>query len=216
MIEVTEYAKLLIALLAIVDIPGNVPLFLQQTARFSTTDRLTVSLTTGVTSGAILLAFAFFGEAVLATFGITIAAFRILGGIVILLIALDMLGFVGSEDPNSQPSGDDNSTPVAVGIFPLAVPLFAGPGAIATVMVYAHEDFHSDHDLIVGAVIVTAAVAIIVGLVAASFVGRFVGSLAQKVLNRLLGMIVGSLGIEFIIEGIADFFPGLATAVTAG
>jgi multiple antibiotic resistance protein len=217
MIEVTEYAKLLIALLAIVDIPGNVPLFLQQTARFSTTDRLTVSLTTGVTAGAILLAFAFFGEAVLATFGITIAAFRILGGIVILLIALDMLGFVGSEDPSSQPfGGDDNSTPVAVGIFPLAVPLFAGPGAIATVMVYAHEDFHSDHDLIVGAVIVTAAVAIIIGLVAASFVGRFVGSLAQKVLNRLLGMIVGSLGIEFIIEGIADFFPGLTTAVTAG
>jgi multiple antibiotic resistance protein len=126
-----------------------------------------------------------------------------------------MLGFVGSEDPNSQPSGDDNSTPVAVGIFPLAVPLFAGPGAIATVMVYAHEDFHSDHDLIVGGVIVTAAVAIIAGLVAASFVGRFVGSLTQKVLNRLLGMIIGSLGIEFMIEGIAAFFPGLASAVTS-
>lgn len=211
MIELTEYLKLLVALLAIVDIPGNVPMFLQQTSRFSLTGRLLAALTAGLASGAILLVFAFFGETVLASFGITIAAFKILGGIVILLLALDMLGLLGRHGDDREHDAN-NSNPVAVGIFPLAVPLFAGPGSIAAVMVYAHEDFHSDHDLIIAALVVTTASAIVLGLVGASFAGRFIGPTTQQVLNRLLGMVVGALGVEFILEGIAAFFPHLNAA----
>lgn len=210
MFDTSEYLKLLVALMAIVDIPGNVPMFLQQTARFSIGGRLIAALTAGLVSGLILLVFAFYGDVVLASFGITIAAFKILGGIVILLIALEMLGLIG-RGGGEQGGTLDAHNPVAVGIFPLAVPLFAGPGAISAVMVYAHDDFHSDHDLIVAALVVSTAAAIVVGLSLASFVGRFMGPTTQQVLNRLLGMIVGALGVEFILEGIASFYPGIAT-----
>ncbi len=209
MFDTTEYLKLFVALMAIVDIPGNVPMFLQQTARFAVGGRLIAALTAGLVSGAILLVFAFYGESVLASFGITIAAFKILGGIVILLIALDMLGLIGSND-GERANEDEGQNPVAVGVFPLAVPLFAGPGAISTVMVYAHEDFHSDHDLIIATLVASTATAIVIGLSLAAFVGRFLGPTTQQVLNRLLGMVVGALGVEFILEGIAAFYPGIA------
>ncbi len=154
----------------------------------------------------------FFGETLLASFGITIAAFKILGGLVVLLIALDMLGLLGKEDQSSDTAASDQG-PVSIGIFPLAVPLFAGPGTITAVMVYAHEDFHlghADHDLIVAAVILSAASLLAVGLAFGGFLGRFIGALAQVVMNRLLGMLVGALGVEFILEGIVAFFPAIA------
>lgn len=99
--------------------------------------------------------------------------------------------------------------PVAVGIFPMAVPLFAGPGAISIVMVYGHKATQSDHDLIVGAVIATASLAVIVGLTLAAAVSRFLGPITQSVINRLFGLIIGTMGVEFILEGAAATFPNL-------
>ncbi len=209
MILETEYVKLLIALVAIIDIPGNIPVFLQQTAKLSPAQRLVTSLTAAVATAVILLTFAFFGETLLASFGITIAAFKILGGLVVLLIALDMLGLLGKEDQSSDTTASDQG-PVSIGIFPLAVPLFAGPGTISAVMVYSHEEFHSNHDLIVAAVILSAAAALAVGLAFGGLLGRLIGAVTQVVMNRLLGMLVGALGVEFILEGIVAFFPAIA------
>jgi len=209
MFDTAEYVKLIVALLAILDLPGNVPMFLQQTLRFSAGGRLVTALTAGIATGIILLAFAVFGEALLASFGITLAAFKVLGGIVILIIALEMLGL--REATLEADADGDEANPIAVGIFPLAVPLLAGPGAIAAVMVYAHEKFHSDHDLIVATVIATASAAIVLVFFAAMFAGRFIGPVSPRVMNRLLGMIVGALGVEFMLEGVAAFFPGVAS-----
>ncbi len=207
MFDTTEYVKLIIALLAILDLPGNIPMFLQQTLRFSLGGRLVAALTAGVAAGVILLTFALFGDALLTSFGITLPAFKILGGLVILLLALEMLGL--RTDTLELETDDDEANPIAIGIFPLAVPLLAGPGAIATVMVYAHEKFHSDHDLIVASVIATASATIILVFSAASLAGRFIGPVSQRVMNRLLGMVVGALGVEFMLEGVAAFFPGI-------
>ncbi len=91
----------------------------------------------------------------------------------------------------------------------MAVPLFAGPGAISTLMVYSHASFHSNHDLIMGALII--AIVIIIGLLGAVILTYLISSLAQQVMNRLLGMVVGALGIEFVLEGLAKFFPALTT-----
>ncbi|MEM9045194.1 MAG: MarC family protein [Pseudomonadota bacterium] len=207
MIDTAEYIKLLIALLAIVDVPGNVPMFLQQTQKMSTAGKLLAALTAGVATAAILLLFAFFGHAVLDAFGITLPAFKILGGVVIFLIALEMLGL--RPGGHSDAHGGHQTNPVVVGIFPMAVPLFAGPGTISAVMVYSHEEFHSDHDLIIMLLIVTVSAAIVIGMAGASAVSRLISPLTQDIMNRLLGMIVGALGIEFILEGIGAFFPEL-------
>lgn len=206
MIESAEYLKLLIALVAIIDIPGNIPIFVQQTSKLTPLERAVAAITASTATCIILLTFAFFGEAVLSSFGITIAAFKILGGIVVLLIALELLGLKG--EPATQSDNDPSTSgPIAIGIFPLAVPMFAGPGSITAVMVYAHEDFHSNHDLIVMSVVASAAVILAVGLLLAGLLSRFIGPTAQVVMNRLLGMLVGALGVEFILEGLAEFFP---------
>lgn len=210
-----EYLHLLVVLVAIVDIPGNLPMFLQCTGAMSRAQRMVTAVTAAIATALILTVFAFFGETILGTFGITIAAFKILGGLVILLMALEMLGLMG--DPSSDHSGNSDN-PVAVGVFPMAVPLFAGPGSISAVMVFAHYDPMSAetapigflaHEMVVAAVILTVAVLILLGLAAASRLDRFLTPLVQDVLNRLLGIIVGALGVEFILEGIAEFFPGL-------
>jgi len=208
-IELAEYLKLFIALIAIIDIPGNIPVFLQQTQRLDFAARVIAAATAGIATGIILFAFAMYGDVILDAFGITISAFRILGGLVVLLIALDMLGLVRTSAVAADPDDPEANHPVAIGIFPMAVPLFAGPGAITAVMIYAHQEFHSDHDLIVTVLIVSAATAVAVGLSFASVLARWIGPTTQVVLNRLLGMIVGALGVEFILEGIQDFFPSL-------
>lgn len=204
-IDVANLIKLSIALIAIVDIPGNVPMFLQQTGPMTGKERRVTAFVSAIATVIILIVFANFGETILSSFGITIDAFRVLGGIVVLLIALDMLGLLGEGTVNYGAA--DTPTPVLVGIFPMAVPLFAGPGAITAVMIYAHEaEAHPEHHIHVSSVIVIVGIAILLGLLAASLLARLISPVAQAVLNRLLGMIVGALGVEFILEGLQGFF----------
>jgi MarC family membrane protein len=206
MVVVAEYFKLFVALVAIVDIPGNIPVYLQQTEKFAKAEMRIAAISAGIATGTVLLFFALLGELLLATFGITLAAFKILGGIVIIAIALELLGII--KTAATTDAIDVGQNPVAVGIFPLAVPLFAGPGAIAAVIAYGHEHFHAQHDLIMTLVIMTVATAVAAGLLAANAISRYLSDTAHKVMNRLLGIVVGSLGVEFILEGIAAFFPG--------
>ncbi|MEP1206977.1 MAG: MarC family protein [Rhizobiaceae bacterium] len=204
--DAAEYVKLLVALVAILDIPGNVPVFLQQTGKFSQREKMITAAVTTVTTGIVLLAFGIFGQQVLASFGISIASFKVLGGLVVLLIALELLGLLPEQSTATGASVADKS-PVVVGIFPLAVPLMAGPGAITAVMVSAHEEYHAHHDIIVVAVILSACAMLLIGLLAASFLGRVIGPVSQIILNRLLGVIVGALGVEYILEGLGEYFP---------
>ena len=203
--DVSELVKLSIALIAIIDVPGNIPMFLQRTASMSPGERRLTAVVSAIATVAILLSFAHAGEPILETFGITIDAFRILGGLVVLLIALDMLGLLGAS---AIAYGDEEeANPVVTGVFPLAVPLFAGPGAISAVMIYAHEmDQYASHDVYVSLIIVVVGAFLCLGLLLASVLGRLIGPVAQNVMNRLLGIIVGSLGVEFILEGLAGFF----------
>ncbi|MEM9762000.1 MAG: MarC family protein [Pseudomonadota bacterium] len=205
MLEWTELIKLTVALIAVVDIPGNVPMFLQQTGKMTGRDRRVTAAVAGVTTAVILIIFANAGETILAAFGISIDAFRVLGGIVVLLIALDMLGLTGSGEGGM--AAEEHPNPIVTGVFPMAVPLFAGPGAVTAVMIYAHNtDKHPHQDLVVSVIVLAISALIVIGLLLASMLSHVITPVAQAVLNRLLGMIVGALGVEFILEGLAGFF----------
>ncbi|MEM8959753.1 MAG: MarC family protein [Pseudomonadota bacterium] len=200
--EWPELIKLTIALIAVIDVPSTVPIFLQQTRRMSPAARQLTALVAGVATAAVLLIFANFGEVILSSLGITIDAFRILGGIVMLLIALEMLGLIGDPERSYRASKDPNA--ISIGVFPIAVPLSAGPGPISTVMIYAHQaDVSDSHDAHVSLIILIVSAAVAVCLFLVSLFGHLIGQTTQTVLNRLLGMIVGALGIQFILEGVA-------------
>lgn len=165
------------------------------------------ALTAGAATAGVLLLFVFMGETILDVFGISIDSFKIVGGLVILLMALEMLGLIGGASDSARNPGSQH--PVAVGIFPMAVPLLAGPGAMSAVLVYAHHDHHPGHDLIITGVVLTVSLLIVVSLAAASFVGHLLGPVTQSVINRLLGIIVATMGVEFLIDGLGSAFPNL-------
>ena len=204
--DYAEYVKLRVALVAIIDIPGNIPIFLQQTGKLDERQRMITALTATVATCGILMIFGIFGQQVLAGFGISIASFKVLGGLVVLLIALEQLG-LRPEPPIDPEAASADTGPIVLGIFPLAVPMMAGPGAITAVMVSSHDDYHAHHDIIVIAVILTACVLLLVSLLATCFLGRIIGPISQIILNRLMGIIVGALGIEYMLDGLAEYFP---------
>jgi len=202
MFDWAEYLQFLIVLIAIIDVPGNIPVFLQQTTRMTNVERRLTAVYSGIATFLVLVVFAFLGELVLKSFGISLADFKILGGLVILFFSLEMLGLIKLSS-----AGTDDcqmNRPLQIAIFPLAIPLFAGPGAISVVLVYAHHDFQSSHDLIVAALVLGVSVAVALGMLAASFLSYFIGPTVQLVMNRLLGMLVGALGIEFIATGVLE------------
>ena len=202
MINWPEYVQFLIVLIAIVDIPGNVPVFLQQTQDFTHKQRQAAAIFSGIATFFVLIFFAFAGEVILLTFGISLADFKVLGGIVVLLLALEMLGLL--DFSAAQAAAAAKRTPVTVAVFPMAVPLFAGPGSISAVLIYAHYDFVSNHDVFIAALLFGASCLVAAGMLTASLLSQVIGPTTQVVLNRVLGMLVGALGIEFISAGVRE------------
>lgn len=180
-------------------------MFVALTENFSKRKQRQISFVTALTYASLLLVFAYFSESILAMFGITLEAFKVAGGILLLLNALDMM----KSSPVSKGTVDRLSNGVSVGIVPLAIPILAGPGAISTIIVFAHLHEGFAHKLIVTGVIVSAS-AIIYGLFLVTVkMGSFLGPTAATVINRIMGLIIASIGIEFILDGVGEHFPRL-------
>ena len=129
------FALALPAVLFIVDPIGVVPLFVAMTAKDSPEKCKGMALRASVTAGSILIFFALFGSLIFQVFGVTLAAFRVAGGLLLMLTALDMLRAQRPGTKTSEAETEEGSAQEDIAIVPLAMPLLAGPGAIATVMV---------------------------------------------------------------------------------
>jgi multiple antibiotic resistance protein len=204
MSEWTEYTKLLAGLIAIVNPLGAIPIYLQLTASLSITEKKKIAAVAAISTAIILILFTLGGTAILSFFGITIDAFRVAGGMLLLVMALNMMGAVAQEKHSTDP--DDMKT---IGIMPLAVPLMAGPGAISTVIVYSGQSASLVHTMLVVGVVLTVAAAIYVLLRGGALGSRFLGPVTVSVFNRIMGLIIAAIGVEFILDGIAAHYPGL-------
>ena len=203
----TEYSKLLIGLFAIAGPLSTLPVFLGLTKDRSTSEKNRVALVAVITFAIALIIFTYFGQAILNIFGISIAAFRIAGGILLLLTALDMMRSDDGEQPVERTT---NSKSMAIGIVPIAIPLLSGPGAISTIIVYANAHQSMEHLLLVSLVIITVALLVYLTFRLALAMGPLLGDTATTVMNRVMGLIVASIAIEFILHGIAEHFPQLS------
>ena len=206
MLNWPEYTKLLAGLLAITNPLASIPVFLGLADSRTPAERHRIALIAAITFTATLFVFTFFGEALLKLFGITIEAFRIAGGVLLLLIALEMM----RPQPGApEPDGTDNSGRTSMGVIPLAIPMLSGPGAISTIIIYAHRHESLSHDLIVSGVIISVGVIVFVALRLASPVGSILGKTGMTVFNRIMGLIIAAIAVEFIIDGLAAHFPAL-------
>ncbi|MBN7785237.1 MarC family protein [Ponticoccus gilvus] len=192
-------------LFVVIDPVGLAPIFIALTADTDDRHRRAVALRAVLIAGSLLTLFAFFGEAVLGFIGISMPAFRIAGGILLFLTALDMLFQRRTKRREDQADEEDFPDP---SVFPIAIPLIAGPGAIATMILLAGR---AEGALGMAAVLGVMAAVLMLALLlflSAGVIERGLGRTGINVVTRLLGMLLAALSVQFVLDGLRDF--GLA------
>ena len=203
-------AKAALALFAIVDPVGVIPIFLTATMGFSETQRSIAARLAAITVITVLAVFTFIGEPLLAFFNIRIAAFSVAGGLLLLLLALSMVQAHVSPQRQTREEAEEAVEKDAVGVVPLGVPLLAGPGAITHVIVAsgaAPGDLLHQSALLIPIVLVGLSVWLSFRL--APIIARKMGATGIHVVTRLMGLIIAAISIEMIATGLGQLFPGL-------
>ena len=206
--ELTQFIAAFVTLFVIIDPIGLTPLFAALTQGMTQAQRRAIALRALIVAAGILLLFAILGEAVLGFIGISMPAFRIAGGILLFLTALDMLFERRTKRREDQADSEPEERPDP-SVFPLAIPLIAGPGSIATVILLAGQQPGLAGALITwGVALAVLAVGLLLFLTA-GLLERALGRTGINVVTRLLGMLLAALSVQFVLDGLADF--GLAT-----
>ncbi len=210
--DILELLKAALALFAIVDPVGVIPIFLMATRGYTLAQSRTAARVAALTVLGVLTIFAFAGEALLGFFGIRLAAFSVAGGLLLLLLALSMVEAHVSPQRQTQDEAIEAEEKDSVGVVPLGVPLLAGPGAITHVIVAAGalEGQTLQRGLLL---IPVALVALSVWLSfrAAPVIAQRLGKTGIHVVTRLMGLIIVAISIEMIARGLGQLFPGLLT-----
>ena len=195
--DVALFFEAFILLFAVVDAVGTVPIFIGLTEGY-TGDRKRIVKQAVVISTAVLVVFALFGWLIFDAFGITINDFRVAGGIILFIVAVDHLR--GEEDRSRglEPSG--------IAAFPLATPLLAGPGAISTVIIISAAPYSPFLALVV--IACNAALSFFV-LSGSDRVRKAMGKNGTIALSRITALLIAALAVSFIATGIAGLFPGV-------
>lgn len=190
-----------VTLFVIIDPIGLVPLFVALTQGMTARERRAIGLRAILVAAILLTLFAGAGEAVLGFVGISMPAFRIAGGILLFLTALDML-FERRAKRREDQTGEDRPDP---SVFPLAIPLIAGPGAIATMILLAgQQPGWTGLAAVVGVMLAVLALVMALFLTASLF-ERALGRVGINVVTRLLGMLLAALSVQFVLDGLRDF-----------
>jgi len=207
MLDWSEYGKLLVALWALINPLGAIPIFLGLTEHYPAA-RQHIGSVAAVAVGVILIAFVFVGQAVLQVFGIHIPSFRIAGGLLLLSVAFAMMHTADHETPEALPDEPGATTPDSVAVVPLATPILAGPGAISAVILYAHKSTSPSHYVVICTIIVAVAASIWVVLRLAPVLASLIGRTGVRIFTQFMGLLIAALAVEFITQGLAAIFPG--------
>ncbi|MFA8440547.1 MarC family protein [Yoonia sp.] len=204
----TELPALIAAfttLFIIIDPPGLAPVFIALTQGMTATHRRTIAIRAFLVAAGLMMVFLFLGEAVLGFIGISMDAFRIAGGILLFLTALDMLfqrRQARREDNAAEGQAEHHDDP---SVFPLALPLIVGPGAITTVILLAGQaEGAADMGAIAG-VIIAVLLIVLLAFFAAPAIERALGKTGLNIVTRVLGMLLAALAVQFVLDGLRGF-----------
>lgn len=191
---------------------GGVPIFLTMTEEHASS-RHKIAIGASVTVLTVLICAAFFGEQALKLFGISLNSFRVIGGILLLILALDMLNARMSRAKSTpEEQHEAVSSRRELSIVPLGTPLLAGPGAMSSAIIFMTEarGFGQGHQIGIVLMILAASAITLLTLLFATWLGPRLGRTALNVMKRLMGLILGAIAIEFIVGGLRAMLPGLA------
>jgi multiple antibiotic resistance protein len=191
-----------VTLLVVIDPLGLAPIFAALTQGYPDKRKKEVAIRGTTLGAAILFIFALAGDVLLEALGIGIPAFRIAGGILLFLLSLDMI-FASPSGLRSRTvrEQEEISYEHDISVFPLAIPLLAGPGAITTVLLYTGERSPTELAAFV-AVLLTVLLLTLLSLLLASRIMRLFRETGSNVLTRVLGVLLAALAVQFVLDGI--------------
>ena len=190
-----EVVKAVITLFVVIDPIGIIPLFASYTEKMQTKDRKSVSQTATITAGVLLFVFAIAGTQIFAILGIDIFSFMIAGGILLLIVSIELLTH------GAWRFGGDARTDGS-GVVPLAFPLLAGPGAITSVIISYQTS---------GIIVTILSIAIVIAityliLLLVDPIYRFLGKRGSMVVTRVFAVIVAAFAVQYIVEGVKQIY----------
>jgi multiple antibiotic resistance protein len=189
-----------VTLFLIIDPIGLMPMFIALTQGSSWAERRGIALRSTGVAFFVLALFALGGEKLLTAVGISMPAFRISGGLLLFLTAVDMLFEKRSARRDKQSEDSERPDP---SVFPLATPLIAGPGSMAAAILLAGQNNHQLNDIFItiSAVICVLIVALVL-FFSSGFLEKLLGKTGINVITRLLGMLLAALSVQFVVDGL--------------
>jgi len=204
------FGSALVTFLVIIDPPGCAPIFASLTRGASAAHRRTMAIRSSVIAWGVLMFFALLGKPMLHALGISLASFRIAGGVMLFMIALDMVferrtqrREVRAQSIEGTPQADD------ISVFPMAIPMISGPGSIASAMLWvSRADSPAQVLTVLGAITVVILITMAF-LLAAGPLMRLIGERIEAMITRILGVILAALAAQFVVDGLKQSFPAL-------
>lgn len=208
----TEWAylfKIGLALFAIVNPIGSVPIFISATQGWPAEDRERTARTAAVTVFLVLASSVFFGDRILDFFGISIPSFQVGGGILLMLIAISMLQGRISHVRQTPEEAQEVADREVIAVVPLSIPLLAGPGAISSMIIAAQQTgtFWGHVSLVLPVTVICLLVWTTLRL--SVNIAHRLGTIGINIVTRLMGLVLAAMAVEFIAHGIHGLFPGI-------
>lgn len=206
------------ALLAIIDPVGNVPFFVGYVGQEKPAVQRWLALFLALTVLVMLQLFFFSGMFILNTFGVSMAAFRIAGGILLLLIGINMVQGTRTTAQDKESSTSENTTFGQARmrfrklLIPLGVPLFVGPGSISTVILYADRTHDLATKLELSFVIAFVSMIVFLCLCTGQWIRKLLGDAGLDVSTRLLGLLLAAIAVQFMLAGLSEATNGFIVA----
>jgi multiple antibiotic resistance protein len=204
------FGSALVTFLVIIDPPGCAPIFASLTRGTPAAHRRAMAVRSTLIAWAILMFFALLGKPMLEALGISLASFRIAGGIMLFFIALDMV-FEKRTQRREERAQEIEGTPEAedISVFPMAIPMITGPGSIASAMLWVSRASSFVDVAVVLAAITTVMLITMATLLAAGPLMRLIGEKLEAMITRILGVILAALAAQFVVDGLKQSFPSL-------
>ncbi len=203
MLGFSEYTQFFIAMLAIVDPVTILPVYLHLVRHFTEEEKAQAARKASLTTTIALVVTVFIGQLVLDFFGISIGSFQIAGGLLLLIVALQLMKH---DDPLPAEDNKDKSLSASQVVVPLAIPLLAGPGAFSTVIVFSFRNDSFVHLLILSGCLLVLGGIVWFALRMANRFMHFLSPLAISIVNKIMGLIMAAIAVEFIANGVKSLF----------
>ncbi len=209
--SIAQFISIMIALIAILNPIGNVPIYIAMVSDRKRQEQLGIVVQASIAIAIIMAISVWIGMSALNVFGVSIGAFRLAGGLIIVLIGMDMLRAKShGKDYHLNPEQVEAHHKESIGVVPIAMPIFAGPGTIATIIGHTtdYTSVSAKVEVTLGCIGLAAMIGIILWF--SPLIARLLGPSGMRVVTRVMGLVLMSIAFEMLTSGLKSLLPGLA------